>query len=542
MNTKHQGDLQLGVGLLIATLCVAFFTMGALSNFKLGLHFDRDTRVIAEVVNHDLMYEFASEKNVQGYETDLVISHNNIAILNISGVENTESFVKEMLSAVPDSQILLLGSFGSLTKFANNQSFIAISLLGICAVIFIYQTIMHRMFGWYKSLEIIFVVMVPLYLVSALGYALSVSVWYSVLSVFLILLVVSENFQDSILPRLFVGVGLSGLGLVLWISNIERFIAVSYFWMGSGVLSLLVLAAYRLVFLPLMTPYRYKRGITPKKLINPSVDGSYTKVKMVTAVILAIALSLLLSLARGQYQVRSNERGYYKELVISKTETVNYLEIQALLSRLGMLDDQISYLVSEQGQTWIEFSNKISVEDLKQAQVELMKEFQLQSVYFDGVPPKNYFNTQIFNALLIFMIVLMGLFVMVDDGVKRVVSYGVELSVGLISYTILIHILDLHHNQVWLLGLLIMPMMQYLMTLDFKGRHHTTYYVESLMMNAIILMMFTLPIFVIVPSTVSAELIFYFMVLLMALYIGIGLGILSDSKRNEEEGHEHQID
>ena len=541
MNTKSHRDLQLGTGLLIATLCVAFFTMGALSNFKLGLHFDRDMRVIAEVKNHDLMYEFAHQKMTQGYESDLVISDNNIAILNISGVENSDGFVKELLAAVPESQILLLGSFGSLTKFANNQSFIAISLLGICAVIMIYQMIIHRMFGWYKALEIILITMAPLYLVSSLGYALSIGVWYSVLSVFLIQLMISEHFQDTLCPRLLTGAGLSILGLILWISKIDRFIAVSYFWGAAGVLSVIVLVVYRWVFLPLLTPYRYMKGMTPKKLITPSVDGSYTKIKLVTAAILAIALSLLLSMARGQYDVRSNERGYYKELVISKTETVNYLEIQALLSRLGMLDEQISYLVSEQGQTWIEFSSKISADHLKEAQLELMKEFLIHSVYFDGVPPKNYFNTQVFNAILMVMVVTMGLFVMLSDGIRSVITYSVELTIGLIAYMLMIHLLNLNHNQVWLLGLAALPILQYLLTLEFKGRHHVTYFVESLILNAVILMMFTLPIFVIVPSAVSAELIFYFMVLLISSYIGIGIGLLSDSTLKEDEDDERAV-
>ncbi len=49
MNNKRHHDLQLGIVLLVATLCVAFFTMAALSNFKLGLHFDKDMRIIAEV-------------------------------------------------------------------------------------------------------------------------------------------------------------------------------------------------------------------------------------------------------------------------------------------------------------------------------------------------------------------------------------------------------------------------------------------------------------------------------------------------------------
>ena len=535
MNTKSHRDLQLGTGLIIATLCVAFFTMAALSNFKLGLHFDRDMRVIAEVLDHDAMNAFVKAKSTQGYETDLVISDNNIAILNISGVENADGFTKELLLAVPDSQILLLGSFGSLTKFANNQSFIAISLLGICAVILIYQTIMHRMYGWYKALEIIVIGMVPLLLVSSLGYALSVSVWYSILSIFFIQLIISENFQDTLMPRLFTGVGLSVLGFVLWISKIERFVAVSYVWLGAGVLSLLVLLLYRWVFLPLLTPYRYMHGMTPKKLIPSSVDGSYTKIKLITAGILTIALSLLLSMARGQYEIRSNERGHYKELVISKTDTVNYLEIQALLSRAGMFDEQVSYRISEQGQTWIEFSSKISVDDLKEAQVSLMKEFQLHSVYFDGVPPQNYFNTQVFNSLLFVMVMSMGLFILLGDGMKYLITYGVELGIGLISYTLLIHLLRLNHNQVWLLGLLILPVMQYLMTLDFKGRHHLPYFVESLILNAVILMMFTLPIFVIVPSAVSAELIFYFMVILISIYIGIGVGLLSDSMDREED-------
>ena len=155
MNNKRQYDLQIGVILLIATIVVAFFTMTALGGFKLGLHFDKDMRVIAEVNNHQSMYDFISHKQTQGYESDLVISQNNIAILNISGIENTDGFIKEMLASVPTARVILMGSFGSMTKFLNNQSFIAISFLITCIVITLYQVSMYRMYGWYKALEII---------------------------------------------------------------------------------------------------------------------------------------------------------------------------------------------------------------------------------------------------------------------------------------------------------------------------------------------------------------------------------------------------
>lgn len=530
MNHKSYRDIQLGVVLLIATLIVAFFTMAALSDFKLGLHFDKDMRMIAEVVDPEGMHEFINSKQSQGYEADLIISDNQIGILNISGVENPDGFVKEMLRAIPTSKVLLFGSFGSLTKFNNNQSFIAISLLVICLVVIFYQVIMNRMFGWYKALEIILNVMGPLFIVTQMGFALSISVWYGLLSIFLVQLIITTTFEDDMKTRFFTGVFFLILGLISLLSGIQRFIPVAIYWLGAGFFSLIIQLGYYLFFLPLLTPYRYMADLEDgqNKIIDSVADGSYTKVKLLTAAILTIALSILLSMARGQYDTAGSERGHYKEIVIAKSDQVNYLEIQALLSRLDLFDSQMSYLVSEQGETWIEFSSDISVDKLKEAQLELLNEFQLNSVFFDGVPPLNYFNTKVFNSLMFVVLVGIGIYIFLSEKINVLFSYILETSVGLVMYSILVHLNSLNNNQVWLLGLLILPMIQYLLLVDFKGRHHVSYLVESLIVNSVILMIFTLPIFVIVPSAVSAELILYFMILLISLYVGLGIGILSD--------------
>lgn len=528
MNHKHQRDVQLISVLTIATLFVAFFTMAALSNFKLGLHFDKDMRVIAEVENRSLMEDFAKAKQTQGYETDMVISNNDIAILNISGVEDSEGFTKELKTEVPGTKILLLGSFGSMTKFSNNQSFIAISLIVICLVILAYHIILNRLFGWYKALEVILIALAPLYFVNSLGYVLSVTLWYSVLSVFLIFLVLSDRFYDSFTVRVLSSITIFAIGLFLYISNIQRFLPVAYYWMGVGISSGVVLLLYHFLFLPLMTPYRYRVGIVPNRFISSSLDGPYTKVKLITAILLALSLSFLLSMARGQYDIKGDERGFYKELVISQSNNTNYLEIQALLSRLELFDEQLSYLVSEQGQTWIEFSPSVSLEDLKEAQYALMNEYQIHSVYFDGVPPINYFNTQIMNVMIVAVSVAMAVFLLLSEGIKSAGVYLFEVMMSLTAYSIFVHLAKLQNNQVWLLGLLLLPLFLIILNLDFKQRRTGSYYIESIIASAILLALFSLPVFVIVPSAVSAELIFYFMFLMIAAYFGIGISLLTE--------------
>lgn len=534
MNHKNFRDMQLSAVLLIATLCVAFFTMAALSNFKLGLHFDKDMRVISEVSDHDAMREFSKLKQKQGYESDLVISSNDIAILNISGVENSEVFVKELMNAVPDTKILLLGSFGSITKFTNNQSFIAVSLLMICLVIVAYEISLNKMFGWYKSLEIILIAMTPLFIVNLYGYALSVNVWYGILSVFLIMLVLSENFTDRMSVRVFCSIVFIAMGVFLRLSNILRFQAVGLYWIFAGLISIGVCILYQWVFLPLLTPYRYSIGFERKKLVAGTQDGSYTKIKLLTAAILAVALSFVLSMARGQYDTKGDERGFYKELVISQSENTNYLEIQALLSRLGLFEEQLSYLVSEQGQTWIEFSSATTMDELHDAQVALMSEFQIQSVYFDGVPPHNYFNTQILNVIVAALAIGVGVYLLVSEGARHTLTYALELVVAMIVYICLNFLIKLQNNQVWLLGLVLLPLVQSILSIHFKGKRSGDDFINSLIMSAIVLTLVSLPVFVIVPSAVSAELIFYFIFLVGSAYFGTGLSILFERL---EKGH-----
>lgn len=526
MNNKRQYDLQIGVILLIATIVVAFFTMTALGGFKLGLHFDKDMRVIAEVNNHQSMYDFISHKQTQGYESDLVISQNNIAILNISGIENTDGFIKEMLASVPTARVILMGSFGSMTKFLNNQSFIAISFLITCIVITLYQVSMYRMYGWYKALEIILLMMAPLFILNQNGYAFGISAWYGLLSLLLMQLIVAEHYHNQIKLRILLGVGLSVLGLMVYAAQLDRFYPMAVLFVSTGMISVVLSLVYHFIMEPFISAHELFVPQEEKRLLVVSNDGSYTKIKLLTVVILAVAMISVLSMARGQYQTDGGERGHYKELVINPSDSTNYLEIQALLSAQGLFDQQVSYLVSEQGQTWIEFTSDTSLLDLNDAQVALLESFNLHSVFFDGVAPIDHFNTQTFNILLGCVMTLLTLYIGSSESLFSALSYVVELLASMGFYTFIVYKMDLNLNQAWLIGLLVIPFLYYLINNNFKKEESVTYFIDSLIVTSLFLMMFALPIFVIVPSAVSAELIFYFVFLLIAIYIGLAVGAL----------------
>ena len=63
---------------------------------------------------------------------------------------------------------------------------------------------------------------------------------------------------------------------------------------------------------------------------------------------------------------------------------------------------------------------------------------------------------------------------------------------------------------------------------DLKSNKSLADGIDSLIMSAVLMIMFALPIFVIVPSAVSAELIFYFLMILVAIYVAIALGSIVD--------------
>ena len=135
---NKSSELKLSIILLFSSIIVALLCMSTLSSMKLGLGFGKDARVVIETEFVEDLKEFSRTLNLEQYESKLQSTEGNIHLLDVSGIESASSLSERIYKSVPNSNILLIGTFGSMTKFLNNQSFVSLSLFALLSITFIY--------------------------------------------------------------------------------------------------------------------------------------------------------------------------------------------------------------------------------------------------------------------------------------------------------------------------------------------------------------------------------------------------------------------
>ncbi len=521
---RHKSnELKILMCVSLATLLVAFLSMSSLSSFKLGLGFGKDMRIITEIQDQDKLIEYIKTMNRQAYDIDFVVSNNDVVIMDVSGVESTEQFVSDLSMKIPSAKVLLVGTFGSVTKFLNNHSFITMCMLTFMILIALYGIMENRLFGFAMSLEMILNLMLSLLVVTTAGYAFSTAVWYTMIALFALKFILDTYFLEDAKVRYAFSLSLILMGLFMWISNLLLFQSSALYVMAFGAIQVVLNLILHHFTLPLFKEYREGLVGQRRLFFRLEDDAEGSKLKVVGVLVSVAMMILLLSILRTQQDRPIHQNEGSKVLVVNRSDSANYLEIQALFHKLKLFNLQKDYQVSEQGQTWIEFDSKVSQEHLEIAQKELTNNLGIFSIAYESVSQRNIFNTQIYNVLLFASVVLsLGIYYLkfkMTQGSETIV----ELSLAVFIYIASVTFLKLDSNQSWLLTLLYLPFMYSLIKTSLRGG---VGFMISVVRSAVMLILIAVPIFVIVPSLISVELIYVKLILFIALYSALLVSML----------------
>ena len=523
---KSKNDYQLIVVLIFASIALALVTMTGLSSVRLGLDFGKDTRVIVGVEDEPQFMSFTRDLQFNHAQTRLRVTEGGIFILDVSGVQSGSEFEKMILSENPSAEILLSGTFGSMTKYLNNQSFVTMCLSVFIILLGIYYIARYHLAGWYYWLMGSLLMMTSILIIMAFGLAFTQTMWYALLiSFFVQFSLITLDYRENKNLILSVLTCLVGLGVFLMSAVHFPYFSTGLYLFTFGVLSLIFYWIHGLLFEDMIRSYLSGRIFPLSDLFEVEDERSIVYSRTLSAILVLVLVGGLLSLSRGQVILNTTTSNLDNVLVFNSANSATYLEVQARLSKLDLFDRQIDYRVSEQGQTWLEFDDSVTVEELSVAANDLSIGLDLEVSYYQALEER-FVSSDWLYLMVIIGIVLVGMTLIYSKhSVLLSLWYG---GVSILSYGIFIvftSMFNLVDGFSWLLMALVLPLILLLILLPYVSGAQTSFrkfYVEGIIASASAMLLMSLPVLIIFPVANNAEMMLVFLVLLLSLHAAMG--------------------
>lgn len=528
---KRRTEYQFIVVLIFASIALALVSMASLSEVRLGLDFGKDTRVIVQVEDDLTFNDFVKELQFDHAQTRLRVTDGGIFILDVSGVESGEEFVKMIETRIPEAKVLLSGTFGSMTKFLNNQSFVAMCLFVFIILLGVYYISRFHLAGWYYWILTSLILMISLLIVMATGVVFTQTLWYAFLLSFCGLYYINSNLDSyETNARLIFGVCLSfmAVGLVLMSSVLDIYLASSLYLFIFGIVAFIIYLVHGKVMNPLLQSYLEGKVFPLSDLFEVDENDTLVFSRSVFSLVILLFVAGLLSLSRNQTPLSTATTTRENVVVFNKADSATYLEVQARLSKLEMLDNQISYRVSEQGQTWLEFDDGVEVGELESISQDLSLGLNLDVLYYQTLA-QDY--TTIWWLYHVIAILVLGICILVlSMKMSFIFSLGYTL-ISILSYGAFILLsttFNLLSDYSWSFLAVLLPLILVLVLLKYvlnEKLSYSRFFVESLIASVTVLVLMISPVLIIYPGARNAEMMLTF--LLMFLSIHAVLGVVS---------------
>lgn len=526
---KRRTEYQFIVVLIFASIALALVSMASLSEVRLGLDFGKDTRVIVQVEDDLTFNEFVKELQFDHAQTRLRVTDGGVFILDVSGVESGEEFVKDIETRMPEAKVLLSGTFGSMTKFLNNQSFVAMCISVFVVLLGVYYISRFHLAGWYYWLLTSLILMASLLIVMASGVVFTQTLWYAFLLSFCSLFYINsilETYEEN--GRLIFGVCLSfmAVGLVLMSSVLDIYLASSLYLFIFGIVSFVFYLVHGKLINPLLQSYLEGRVFPLSDLFEVDDNDSLVFSRTVFSLVILVFLTGLLSLSRNQTPLSTATTTRENVVVFNKADSATYLEVQARLSKLEMLEKQISYRVSEQGQTWLEFDDTMEVESLESISKDLSLGLNLDVLYYQTLA-QSY--TTIWWLYPVLALMILGICILVLSMKKSFVFSSGYTLISILSYggfILLSTFFNLLSDYSWSFLAVLLPLVIVLVLLRYVVNEKLSYrrfFVESLISSVTVLVLMISPVLIIYPGARNAEMMLTFLLVFLSIHAVLGV-------------------
>ncbi len=541
-------ELQLLIISFIALIIGVLFTLNVSSSIKTGIGFGRDLKLVVTTENKEQLVSFLDEINTKHFETKIRSVNDNKHVITISSADTVEVIDKTMKSTIDDLTIDHIGTFGSATKLANNQSFISLYVLGIVAVIFIYFTMRFKLVGILPAYKISISFVFSLFMMNVFGYPFSESMWY-ILNLLLIISCVNvHRGLNSKLGQLVFDAFDSKEYLSKSASILVLHTLIAVFIIFSDMFSspaegllIIVFSSFILIFnaIFIVVLNQIKAFIHEDRhhwfrIETSNPIGRFANPKRALGNLVLIGVSLLIVLGvfvpKTSYELPLGQ-SYTKEsvLLIPGRESDAYLEIQAILNSLGLYENQTSYSVSDQAYLWIYFDNNVTQNDLMLSKNVIQSKMNLTSSYY--ISKAKDFPLQSFDFYFRYIgLTIIAAILLKITYSKRSIGSFITLSILIpVIFTLLSVIYDLKFTEEMILLIIMVPTVLYHLLAEENSKAYLQNpkvfyadFIDEFITNFVIVGAFLAVILIIVPINMGitlSKITFYY-------FVAIGLGFV----------------
>lgn len=537
--------------LIIVTLLVGAFTVHTTSLLTTGIGFGKDARFIVSTENEDRLNDFLRDESRNLKEVRKTNISEDTYLLTMSGVEQIDDYQEKLEELDSNFEVKIRGSFGSLTKLKNNESFIATYFLVFFGILALYFMNRFKTIGYISALELIFLVVGSLFITHQTNYPFTKTLWYGVLISIVMLIYHEQRYL-----RLFKGRSLGDvlkskdsinkayiqtqftqalfflfIGLITYKMSAYSFYSVGVYMLALGVLSSLKIIFRRFVLFPVFI-YSAKKDENESVLIlddTPMFNwgNDIEKKHMFLTSLFAIFLVFVLALGifRGFDLKESEDYTNQNVMIINKSDANSYLQLQALLHQNEMIDKQRGYEVSEQEDLWVKFSDTVAFEDLEAISVTVGKEMAASVSYYNTGSALNPLQTPTFYSILSFFVLLAWLLVWSLFNFRDSTLVPFVAFIGSAFFILFLTAFHVEWTReivyvAWSLPIVLATIISSESNL-FKIEEFKKTFLKTTGLNFLILLMMALPVFIIVPTPIAVEMIFVIGLMLISIHFAL---------------------
>ena len=544
-------DYYLTLLLVIMTLLVGLFTVETTSNITTGIGFGKDARFIVSTQNENHLDDFLLKETNNLKEIRKTNISEDMYLLTMSGIEQVDDYQTKLENIDANLEVLVTGTFGSLTKLKNNESFIATYFLVFFLILGLYFLNRFKMIGYISALETITLVVGSLYMTHRMNFPFTKALWYAILVSIVILIyheqrylrlfkgqqldkVIGSNdsvnksyLQTQIIQAIFfLFIGFAAYNLTSF-----GFFAVGIYMLALGVLSIVKIFFRRFVLFPLFI-YSVKTDnhlemleFQDKPLFNWDMEENKVHKYLSAAFLTFLLIVLAMGSVQGFTLKESEDYTNQNVMILSRSDANSYLQLQALLHEHDMIDKQRGYDVSEQEDLWVKFSDKVPFDELENISKVVGKEMNVSVTYYNTGSALNPLMTPIFYTILGFFILLAWFMAW------SLYTFTASTQVPFVAVTgTAFFVLFLSAFQVewtreivyvaWSLPIVLATIMSSEFDL-FSIKKFKNAFFKTSSLNFVILMMMALPVFIIVPTSIAVEMVFILALMLISIHFAL---------------------
>lgn len=544
-------DYYLTLLLVIMTLLVGLFTVETTSNITTGIGFGKDARFIVSTQNENHLDDFLLNETNNLKEIRKINISKDMYLLTMSGIEQVDDYQTKLENIDANLEVLVTGTFGSLTKLKNNESFIATYFLVFFLILGLYFLNRFKMIGYISALVTISLVMGSLYMTHRMNFPFTKALWYAILVSIVILIyheqrylrlfkgrqlgqVIASNdsvnksyVQTQIIQAIFfVFIGLAAYNLTSF-----GFFSVGIYMLALGVLSIVKIFFRRFLLFPL---FIYSAKIDnhlemlefqDKPLFNWQMEENKLHKYLSTAFLIFLLLVLAMGSMQGFTLKESEDYTNQNVMILSRSDANSYLQLQALLHEHDMIDKQRGYDVSEQEELWVKFSDKVPFDELENISKVVGKEMNVSVTYYNTGSALNPLMTPIFYSILAFFILLAWFMTWSLHTFTASTQVPFVAVTGTAFFVLFMSAFQVEWTReivyvTWSLPIVLATIMSSESDLFYINQFKDAF-LKTSSLNFVILMMMALPVFIIVPTSIAVEMVFILALMLISIHFAL---------------------